>query len=382
MAEGDIWGAINTFEFDSGNGEDPYIIHVSGDVYAIAYGRPGDYGTVKTLSITDGGIIGAVIDSLELDSISSDYFTIIHISGDVYAVSYKKGNDGTVKTLSITDGGTIGAVIDTLIYYPSFAHFPHMAHVSGEIYVAAYRRGGGYGEICSFTIHTNGQIEDTIINSLIFAPPVSQQQTLIRITNNVIAIVSEKVGSGGYITTVPISDAGVIGDHTIDTLRFETAHCTHNSIIHVSGNVYAIAYTGVDQDGFLKTVTVHTNGAIDDTVIDTLEFDTVFADTPDIIHVSGNVYAIAYCAGDGYIKTVTIANDGTIGDSVIDTFRFDWPRDAYNPKALYISNDVYAIAYTGRDDDGFVKTVGIETIIPTGGGGGGSILPFAKTLQI
>ncbi|MBW2602189.1 MAG: hypothetical protein JRD47_09775, partial [Deltaproteobacteria bacterium] len=44
------------------------------------------------------------------------------------------------------------------------------------------------------------------------------------------------------------------------------------------------------------------------TVIDTLEFDTSSGYEPDIIHVDGNVYAIAYRgpSDDGYLKTVEI----------------------------------------------------------------------------
>ena len=49
-------------------------------------------------------------------------------------------------------------------------------------------------------------------------------------------------------------------------------------------------------------------GDIADTVIDTLEFDTTDGSTPDIIHISNNVYTVAYTGpgGDGFLKTVEI----------------------------------------------------------------------------
>ena len=57
---------------------------------------------------------------------------------------------------------------------------------------------------------------------------------------------------------------------------------------------------------------ISANGQIADGVIDTLEFDTQMTTTPDIIPVSGNVYAIAYGGDgdDGFLKTVLITSSG------------------------------------------------------------------------
>ena len=98
----------------------------------------------------------------------------------------------------------------------------------------------------------------------------------------------------------------------------------------------------------------------DTSIIDTLEFDTEEGGWPNIIHVSGNVYAIAYLGdgSDGFLKTVTIANDGQITDMVKDTLEFD-DLEGRRPNIIHVSGDVYAIAYWGFDFDGFLKTVEI-----------------------
>ncbi len=72
-------------------------------------------------------------------------------------------------------------------------------------------------------------------------------------------------------------------------------------------------------NGVAPTVTVTANatdsiGQITDAVIDTLEFDTNTGAAPDIVPVSGDVYAIAYQGqgSDGFLKTVEIVtNAGT-----------------------------------------------------------------------
>ncbi|MBN1643726.1 MAG: hypothetical protein JW856_02760, partial [Dehalococcoidales bacterium] len=97
--------------------------------------------------------------------------------------------------------------------------------------------------------------------------------------------------------------AGTITDTVFDSLEFDTSDCYKPEITNVSGNVFAIAYGGSGNDGFLITVDIAANGQIADTVIDTLEYDTSNGLDPDIIHVSGDVYAIAYCGSgnDGFL---------------------------------------------------------------------------------
>ena len=78
------------------------------------------------------------------------------------------------------------------------------------------------------------------------------------------------------------------------------------TVILVRFDSYSIADLGDGADGFLKTVEISSAGAITDTVVDTLEFDTVNGVAPDLIHVSGNIYAVAYQGDrdDGFLKPV------------------------------------------------------------------------------
>ncbi|MFC1969086.1 hypothetical protein ACFLVF_01180, partial [Chloroflexota bacterium] len=101
-----------------------------------------------------------------------------------------------------------------------------------------------------------------------------------------------------------------------DTLEFDTTDGRVPSITHVSGDIYAIAYQGDGDDGMLITVEIASSGAITDTVVDTLEFDTTDGMMPDMIQANGVIYAIAYQGnGDyGMLQTVMILSDGTIGN--------------------------------------------------------------------
>ena len=127
--------------------------------------------------------------------------------------------------------------------------------------------------------------------------------------------------------------------------------------------MYVIAYEGDSDNGTLKTFTMAPNGRIIETVNDTLTFDNVKGKDADIVSISGNVYAITYTDDDddGWLKTVTIAPNGQITDSLVDTLEFDTVKGK-NPKIIAISGDVYAITYSDDGDDGILKTFTIATV--------------------
>ncbi|GAH66468.1 unnamed protein product, partial [marine sediment metagenome] len=64
--------------------QDNNIIHISGNIYAVAYQN----GSILTITINDAGGIGSVIDTLAFDAVGSQLRTI-HISGDIYAIVYR-----------------------------------------------------------------------------------------------------------------------------------------------------------------------------------------------------------------------------------------------------------------------------------------------------
>ena len=370
MAEGDIGAVIDSLEFDTVDGTAPDIIHVSGDVYAIAYEGVEADGWLVTVEIAANGQIGAaVIDSLEFDTVDGRQPKIIHVSGDVYAIAYSgPDGDGFVVTVDIAANGQIGAaVIDSLEFDTVDGRLPKIIHVSGDVYAIAYTGAGTDGWLVTVDIAANGQIGAAVIDSLEFDIGAASSPRIIHVSGDVYAIAYANQSIYGVVITVEIAVDGQIGAAVIDTLQFDTTRGTTTEIIHVSGDVYAIAYSGPDGDGFVVTVDIAANGQIGAAVIDSLEFDTVDGRQPKIIHVSGDVYAIAYSGpdGDGFVVTVDIAANGQIGAAVIDSLEFD-TVDGRLPKIIHVSGDVYAIAYTGAGTDGWLVTVDIETL-PVGG---------------
>ena len=117
-----------------------------------------------------------------------------------------------------------------------------------------------------------------------------------------------------------IGDIGAL----IDSLEWDSFEGNMPSFCHVSGDVYAVAYYGVDGDGFVCTFSIDASGNIGASIIDSWEFDTSNGAYPEICKVYGTIYAIAYTDINTYGQLITfsIANDGTITKSVIDDIRY------------------------------------------------------------
>ena len=252
----------------------------------------------------------------------------------MYVIAYTGDtDDGFLKTVQIAGSGEIGnEEIDSFEFDVVKGKTPDIIPISGDVYAIAYAEDGDYGRLITVTIANDGQITEAIIDSVEFDNAKGKTPNIIHISGNVYAIAYAGDGDDGWLITGTITAAGQITDTLIDSLEFDPVKGKTPNIIPISGNVYAIAYAGDLDDGFLITVTIATDGQITDTVIDTLEFDTSQGKTPNIIPISGDVYAIAYAgnADAGSLKTVTIATDGQITDPVIDPlechllFRIGW----------------------------------------------------------
>jgi predicted heme/steroid binding protein len=345
-------------------GKAPGILLVSGDIYAVPYTGAGDDGFLKTVEISSSGEIrDEELDTLEYDTTKGKTPDIIPISGDVYAIAYAgDGDDGWLVTVTIaTDGQIAGTVIDSLEFDTKKGKDPSIIAISGDVYAIAYAGDRDDGFLATVTIATDGQIANSVIDSLEFDTQQGKIPNIIAISGDVYAIAYGGRNDDGFIKTVTIATDGQITNSVIDTLEFDTSNGEEPVILPISGDVYAIAYRGPDDDGVLKTVTIATDGQITNTVIDTFEYDAVSGKDPSIISIADDVYAIAYegTGSDGFLVTVTIATDGQITDPVIDTFEFD-TSTGKTPIIMPVAG-VYVIAYEGPGTDVFLQTMQILT---------------------
>ncbi|MBA7484012.1 hypothetical protein ES707_19531 [subsurface metagenome] len=366
MAVGDIIRETGSLDFDTTGGTLPKIIHVAGNVYAIAYQGYYNDGYLRTVSISDDGVTLGLISFLEFDTDNGKQPWIIHIAGTVYAVAYVgSGDNGTLKTFNISDDGTSITFIQTFVFDAGATIIePVIVHISGTTYAIFYGGPGNDGWVKTVTIQDNGVITGEIA-FLEFDVAYGVYSDPIHISGDVwaIAYMGDALYGPGRIKTFTITGAGAIG--AITSYDYDANQTSAPDIFHISGNVYGIAYGGPGFDGWLKTTVINNDGTLGRAVLSFLEFDPSNGKNPWVTPIGSNVWAIAYDGpdGDGWLRTIKIENDGTITGEV-DFHEYDEATGLY-ASMLHVDGDIYAIAYFGPGNDGWLKTVEIETAAPT-----------------
>jgi len=324
--DGQIITEIDSIEFDLTFATTPTIVHISGSMYAIAYTGAADDGYLKTVEIdANGQITDTVIDTLEFVTDDGISPSLIHVSGDVFAIAYQgKGDDGFLKTVQIAADGQITDTWFELEFDTVLGDTPEILHVSGDIYAIAYQ-GLEDGFLKTVEIAADGQITDPVVDTLIFDGAMGNNPSITQISGNIYAIAYGDSNNAGQVKTVEIADDGQITDTLIDSFEFISSSSTFDQqIIPVSNNIFAIVIEGTST-GLLRTVEISDSGEITHAVLDSMTFDSGLGGTPRIVPVGAGIFAIAYegVDSDGWLTTVSVASDGQIGDAVIDSYEFD-----------------------------------------------------------
>lgn len=79
------------------------------------------------------------------------------------------------------------------------------------------------------------------------------------------------------------------GIYTEDFQEIESGDFAYSSITHVRGNFYAVAYQGLNSDGYLRIIELDDNYNIINTNVDTWEFDTDLAEDITVINLDDSI---------------------------------------------------------------------------------------------
>ncbi len=369
MANGDISAVIDSLEFDTDRGQEPYIVHVSGNVFVVVYVGVDFHGWMVTFTVDPSGIIGdAVIDSFEFDGAVSLTPRILKVSGDTFViVYYATGSVTNIITIDIDSSGNIAAAVtDSLAVTASVSpqqSEPRIIPVIGDIYAVVHRNATNGGEAFTVDIDSSGNIGAAAIDSLEF-DAVARDPDIINVAGTMFAVAYEGPGQDGWVASFNIAAGGAIDNAVTDTLEYDTTQGMLARILNVSGDVFVISYSGQSPNGIaVKTLTINAAGTIS-SVIDTLSLNSLGTySTPTL--VSGNVYAVVWRRGlgqSGFLTTFTISSAGSFS-AVLNTLEVDTNVDVYPGIITVPSSTVVCVTYGDPDLDGFAKTFAVGSLL-------------------
>jgi flagellin-like protein len=302
---------------------------------------------------------------------------ITHLYENLFAIVSEDQHDphvgaGIIQTINITHYGNLSPILDTKNFGKSKPRKlrPIIAQVSDQVCVVAYNKNviGDINNVHlkTFNISSNGSIGYTgnevfdDNNSNIEGP---NRPCIIKVTDGIFAIaysinIDKNHPSVGIIKTVNISSEGKI-EYTGNIAKFDNTSY-EPSIVHVVGDLFAIAYRNHSGDGFIRTFNIYSNGTIVYTG-NMLKFDNTSYE-PSIAHVAGDLFAIAYRnhSGGGFIRTFNIYSNGTI--KIIGTNTKFENSSCFYPHMIYHSKNYYLIVYATKpfgESEGYYKIIEI-----------------------
>jgi hypothetical protein len=352
---GEIYGLIE--EFDLGLGmstEYPEIIFYSGDIYVEVFEGADSDGYILTINITEDGDIHGIVDSWEFDSVNGEAPEILKVGDEMFSVLFENVSGGNLITVNISNNGSIQKNIIDQLFIDKFA-FGSFLNVQGNLYSSVYRGFGWDGWVSTFNIYPNGTIGDSINYEYEFDTHRADYPYIIKNTLGNFSVVWGGFGIGA-IATFNFGDLGEINEK--DKINFSSFMANHIKFVHVDENIYFASYEGFDGFTYVSSFNLSSEGYYG--VLDNVTLGThANSDNTDIVNLSDSIFAVAYDGiNNGYIQTLNISFNGTI--SFIDNLEFS-TNYSENIEIIRLKNNnsVYAIVCEGENSEGRLDTVRI-----------------------
>jgi len=355
---------LNNYRFGPAFGYEPDVIHVSDNVYAVMYRDQAEIGMLKTVKIAPDGTITEDIYNNSLSVSDKCYWPkIVHVSDDIYMVAFIQSDINpkfaNLRTVRMLDNGTTGPVLGSHTFGAKEVYDHCLIKISDYVTALVYRSRENAGMIKTIIVSENGTdiTLDNANSSLVFESWNCYEPNIIPLTGNIYAIAYSGNDSLGYLKTVEIADNGTISDQVIDTFIFDSINRTYSpQITHISGDIYAIVYRAETKNGIIATVEISDDGLITDQIIDNLLIEDDYCELPKIAHMHNDIYIIGYQSDqtDGYIAEISIAPNGSISDSVLSKYKFNTGKNYHGmePDLIRVTDNIYGVAFRSGSEHG------------------------------
>jgi hypothetical protein len=373
-------------------GYTPYITNVSGDnfLFAVVSEDVHNQGNLHIVNITphrrlsESSIVDVEYDFGEGNPNELNVRPIIsHIHDNVYVVAYNsktktKNLSMHLKTFTISPSGSIdytgNMIYDDLESNTGRTNRPSIVRVSNfdsySIFAIAYNINVEHmfpavGIIRTVNVSNDGEIKFTG-EMAYFDEVIGHEPSIIHVSEDIFAITYCNVFNLGVVKTFEILPHGDI-EYTGSEFLFDDMECHEPSFIHVSEDIFAIAYRGPNNNGILKTIKIESNGTIFN-IENILDFESSDCFNPNILHHTRNHYIIAYSTGIpsyGKYSIIEIENDGAIdliSNNLIE-LSLPTPR-CVNPMVIKTSERVIALVFEslagGKGHPGYLMPIQME----------------------
>lgn len=352
----------SVLEHDTDFCMEPSVVRIADTRFAIAYRGTSSDGYISTFSIDpDNDYAITEIDSLEHDTADGAYNSLVCVGTTRLVLSYSgSGSDGFIKTFSIDANCDNITEIDSLEFDATLAIETSLVKITDTLFAVAYEGTDSDGFICTISTDANGD-NLAIVDSLEHDTGSGGDPAMCLLDSTHVALCYQSGVPKGVTRTIAFDANGdnitTIGVNSIISLSVDTQY---HAICKVDATHYAIAYTDdTGEDGYIATIEI--DGSYYPTIKDTVEYDTSSAYNNSIVLVDAKHLMLAYTSvynnGPGYV--ITFGLDASYEITEIDSLKHT-DTTIRRCSLCQLDSYIYALAYSGVDTDGFVKTFSID----------------------
>jgi len=369
---------INKSILDMNISANPDIIDIDWNTYAVVYSTDAArYGVLLSLDISLAGVISPVSHRLFFGDIMEEPEIIKLVSSlNKYVIVYNcVGNDGGLRTVEITDTGVLSDISGHVYFDEDDGGSPEIISIKNKVYAIVYAgpvlrqsvmiKTVEISSIGAVTLLAASRVKtidefslDFIANNTVRSPHIvalTGASPFFAISYSVDSPTSSRYGK---IAIISILDSGTIQDLSKKDCTFEPFTCSEAYLLYIANEVYGLVYRSIYGDGVIKTINIKNEGLIkENPILDMGEIGGLKSYAADEVLTSDRRYVANVYQGINYhmiVKTVkvntttkTIANAFT--DSLLIEEGYTSSNGTFNasyaPTIIPINNDVYAIAY-------------------------------------
>jgi hypothetical protein len=252
----------------------PSLQKINDNLCAIAYWNKSDGGIIRIVNISSSGIIKPTGNWIRYDSPKTGKQEsrepyLFHVFGNYYAIAYHNMSTkkGDLKIYSITNTGVISGPIDVKQFETQIGYEPNLINISDKVFAVVYRNNNNDGCIKTFNVTDYGKIEWTGKNETFMTHNTNPcfDPRIVHDVNDLYVVAfstadNEKPSSEsrGYVITLKLEKNGSITCLT-DSLKSFTPEkkpkCYGPIILPIEEHAFTIAYTGqVAHPGYVITI--------------------------------------------------------------------------------------------------------------------------------
>jgi len=363
MPIGEIIRILDTHIFDAALGHYPAIQQIDEDLHCIAYAGADEDGWARTVNITPAGIISEPpSNTLEFDATTAAYSKACVRPPNILCNFYRSQDlDRYCEAIIVNADGTLEQHANNSVAFAlSNYTFGPPLHRAGDIVAIAYSHLDGTAHVCTVTVSDEGQVTDPPTSDLATTAIVQGYPSLAHVKDNVHVLMYQDGGNNGYAISVNISEAGAVTATGQPNTLIAAQYNWNNNLIKIKDNTFICVHHGPTTTGVAAVFQCSDAGLITVPTNNIYEFEDTSCDAPWALRITDEVFAVAYTGqgGDGFLKTIKCQVGSAATWTAISTLEFDTGH-CDDPVIIKRGPGVYTLCYNGPSDAGTLKTVEI-----------------------